>query len=197
LQGAVLREMVVMLRPRRILELGCCSGYSALWMASGAKEVDGTEGIGAAEPAVVTCEVDADVAEFARENIARCGYSNMVDVVTGRADATLDRLGAAKQQFDFIFVDADKGGYAGYLNQILALGLLARHGVIVFDNTLFRGQVLGEGDGVVGGTKAGRRGISGKLARFNEALAADERVVCSVLPMFDGMTVVRHAKMQN
>ncbi|MGL5910986.1 MAG: O-methyltransferase, partial [Phycicoccus sp.] len=160
-----------MTRARQVLEIGMFTGYSALAMAE-------------ALPAggrVVACEVDADVAAFARRCFAASAAGDRIEVRVGAAEDTLAALAAAGEQFDLVFVDADKAGYTGYVATLLDTDLLAPHGLLCVDNTLMQGQPW-----------AGPRTPNGEaVAAFNEYLAAEPRVEQVLLPLRDGVTLVR------
>ena len=100
----------------------------------------------------------------------------------GPALATLERLAAAGDAFDLVFVDADKAGYLDYVETMLDSGLLAPGGVICVDNTLLQGEPYLDGRAAANGEA---------IAAFNAAIAADPRVEQVLLPLRDGLTLVR------
>lgn len=162
-EGQFLKFLVRLVGARRVLEVGMFTGYSALAMAEALP--DGGE--------LVACEVDAEVAAFAQPHLPPC-----VDVRVGPALDTLAQLDGA---FDLIFVDADKPSYGAYYELILDRGLLAADGVLAVDNTLMQGQPW-----------VGERTANGEaIAAFNEAVAADVRVEQVLLPLRDGLTLIR------
>ncbi len=173
-EGQFLKLLVHATRARRVLELGLFTGYSALAMAEALPE--GGE--------VVACEVDADAAKFA----ARCfqGAPSGARVVIELAPAlvTLERLAAAAQPFDLVFIDADKAGYLGYLDAVLEGELLTPHGLICVDNTLMQGEPFTAGAPTPNGVA---------IAAFNEAVAEDPRVEQVLIPLRDGITLIRRA----
>jgi caffeoyl-CoA O-methyltransferase len=120
-EGALLAMLVAMLRPRRILEIGTFTGYSALSMAE-------------AMPAgcqIVTLESDVRHAAFARRHIAASPYADRIEVREGDA---LDLLPELTGPFEFVFIDADKPSYGQYLDAVVPL--LAEHGIVAVDNVL-------------------------------------------------------------
>jgi caffeoyl-CoA O-methyltransferase len=120
-EGALLAMLVAMLRPRRILEIGTFTGYSALSMAE-------------AMPAgcrIVTLEADANHAVMARRHIAASAYADRVEVREGPA---LDTLAELTGPFDLVFIDADKPSYIKFLDAVLPL--LAERGIVAVDNVL-------------------------------------------------------------
>jgi caffeoyl-CoA O-methyltransferase len=166
-EGRLLETLVFATGARRVLELGTYSGYSALWMA-GALPPDGR---------VITCELDADHAKFARAHIAASPYADRIDLRVGPALETLERLDGP---FDLIFIDADKPSYGAYYDA--SLPKLAERGLMVVDNTLFSGRVL---DPAAAGESAEA------IAAFNDRVVADERVTCVMLSVRDGVTLIR------
>jgi demethyl-4-deoxygadusol synthase len=171
-EGQALKMLVHLARATRVLEIGMFTGYSALAMAE-ALPADGT---------VVACEIDPGAAAFARDCFRPSGSGHKIDVRVGPALATLGSLAAAGETFDLVFLDADKAGYADYLATLLDSGLLAPHGVICADNTLMQGQPWGAGGLTPNGAA---------IASFNDAVAADPRVEQVVLPLRDGLTLIR------
>lgn len=174
-EGAFLRMLVGISRSQRVLEIGMFTGYAALAMAEALPE----GGL------VVACELDPDVATLARECFAASPVGHRVQVEVGPAQETLARLARGGESFDLVFLDAEKPGYAGYLHQLLDDGLLARDGLICVDNTLLQGEPWA---GVAGG-HGSVNGVA--VAAFNEGLRADPRVEQVVLPLRDGVTLVR------
>jgi caffeoyl-CoA O-methyltransferase len=171
-EGQVLKMLVHATRARRVLEIGMFTGYSALAMAE-ALPPDGR---------LVACEIDPAVAEFARAGFAGSPAGHKIVVEVGPARRTLDALTAAGEVFDLVFIDADKAGYRGYLAAVLDLGLLAEHGLVCVDNTLMQGLPW---------TSAEPTANSGAIAAFNAAVAADPRVEQVIVPLRDGLTLIR------
>jgi caffeoyl-CoA O-methyltransferase len=168
LEGRLLEMLVWISEARNVLELGTFTGYSALAMA-------GALGDGGR---VITCEVDPERADFARRRIAASPHADAIEVVVGPALETIARLDGP---FDLVFIDADKEGYPAYFEAVL--GKLAPRGLIVLDNTLRGGEVAG-----------GERDERARaMADLNDALARDERIVAVMLPVRDGVTLVRRA----
>ena len=167
LEGRMLKMLVAMLRPERVLEIGCFTGYSALSMAE------------ALPPGgrLVTCEVSEEHAAIARRHFAASPYGDRIELRFGPALETVEALDGP---FGFVFVDADKSNYLNYYEAVLPK--LAPDGVIAFDNVLWSGQVLDERD-----TSADPVA----LKELNNALVADSRVECVMLPVRDGVTLVR------
>jgi caffeoyl-CoA O-methyltransferase len=167
-EGRLLEMLVHSSGAREVLEIGTYAGYSALSMAA------------ALPPGgrVVTCEIAAAHAEFAARHFAASPYGDRIDLRLGPA---LDTIAELPGPFDLVFIDADKPSYAAYYEA--ALAKLAPQGLIVVDNTLWSGRVLEASAGADDSTRA--------LAAFNDIVAADERVVCVMLTVRDGITLIR------
>ncbi|MEJ2884978.1 O-methyltransferase [Actinomycetospora aeridis] len=172
-EGQALKMLVAATRARRVLEIGLFTGYSALAMAEALPEGG----------RLVACELDAEVATAAIRSFAGSPAGGRITVEVGPAAQTLAWLAAAGEQFDLVFVDADKAGYAGYLTTLIDGGLLAPHGLVCVDNTLMQGEPY-----------LGTTGANGKaIADFNDTVAADPRVEQVLLPLRDGLTLIRRA----
>ena len=171
-EGQLLKFLVRVTRSQRILEIGMFTGYSALAMAE-ALPADGV---------VVACEIDADAAGLARECFSASQHGGKIVVEMGPATETLRRLSAEGLPFDLIFIDADKAGYSGYFHDVLDAGLVAPHGIICVDNTLMQGDPYMSGPSSPNGEA---------IKAFNQMLADDTRVEQVLLPLRDGLTLVR------
>ena len=133
---------------------------------------------------MVACELDADVAAFAQECFAASSAGDRVEVRVGPALDTLHRLAEELARFDLVFLDADKPGYAGYLDVLLDRELLAPGGAGGRRQHPDAGRALGR--------RPGRPSANGEaIARFNERVAADPRVEQVLLPVRDGVTLLR------
>ena len=172
IEGRFLEFLVFLAQPQLVLEIGTYSGYSALSMARalppGAR--------------IVTCELLDEHADVAERHIAAAGLGDRIEVRRGPA---LDTIATLDGPFDLVFVDADKESYLAYYEAVLPK--LAPDGLIVVDNVLWSGRVAAapsEDDGEA--TIA--------LRAFNDHVAADPRVVCVVLTVRDGVTLIRHAR---
>lgn len=177
-EGQFLRMLTAATRARRILEIGMFTGYSALAMAQ-ALPADGH---------LVACEIDRGASEIARSAFARAGLADRVDIRVGPAGLTLDHLGHEHATFDLVFIDADKAGYQDYLDAVLDLGLLAEGGLVVVDNTLMQGLPW---------TAPGSTPNAAAIEAFNELLAADPRVEQVLLPVRDGITLIRRTSQED
>jgi caffeoyl-CoA O-methyltransferase len=170
LEGQLLKMLVHLTRATRVLDIGMFTGYSALAMAEALPD-DGC---------VIACELDPKVAAFARAAFARSAHGHKVDV---RVAPAADTLATLDGPFDVVFLDADKAGYVDYLNAVLDRGLLSEHGVVCVDNTLMQGLPW-----------AGEPTANSiAVAEFNRFVVADPRVEQVLLPLRDGVTLIRHA----
>jgi caffeoyl-CoA O-methyltransferase len=167
IEGRFLELLVHASRPRRVLELGTYSGYSALSMAAGLPP-DGR---------IDTCEVEERHAEVARRYIAESPYGDRITIHLGPALETIRRLDG---EFDFVFIDADKPNYVNYYEAVLPR--LSERGFIAADNTLWSGRVLDASDQDEG-TRA--------IRAFNEHVKSDPRVTSVMLTIRDGVTLIR------
>jgi caffeoyl-CoA O-methyltransferase len=169
LEGRYLEMLTFALGARTVLEIGTFGGYSALAMAPGL----------APGGRIITCEISDVHAEFARRHIAASPYADRIEVVVGPAIETIATL---EGPFDLVFIDADKASYPDYFEAVLPK--LSPRGLIAADNTLWSGRVLDLAD-TSEDTVA--------LRRFNDALAADRRVVVVQTTIRDGVTLIRRA----
>lgn len=173
LEGQVLKMFVYMARAKNILDIGMFTGYSALAMAE-ALPADGR---------LVACEVDEYVANFAQTLFQNSPHGNKIQVELGSALETLDKLTRSGESFDFVFIDADKKEYVQYYQTLLDSNLLSPQGFICVDNTLLQGQVYLSPD---------ERTANGEaIAQFNSVVADDPRVEQVLLPIRDGLTIIR------
>jgi caffeoyl-CoA O-methyltransferase len=169
IEGRFLEMLVFALQPRRVLEIGTFSGYSALSMAAALPP----------EGRITTCEISPVHAEAARRHIAASPYAGRIEVVVGPA---LDTVNTLPGPFDLVFIDADKTSYLAYYEAVLPK--LAPGGMVAADNTLWSGRVVDSDD-----DSADTRAIR----TFNDTVAADGRVVCVQLTVRDGVTLIRLA----
>lgn len=169
MQGLLLRMLVGMVRPRRILEVGTYSGYSALAMAS-AMPPDGE---------LFTFEINDEQEDFTRPWIDAAPGADRIHFVIGDALTVVPTLGL---RFDFVFLDGDKRHYVDYYE--MARRHLTPGGYIVADNTLWDGHVVDPAYDADPQTLG--------IRRFNDRVAADREVECVILPLRDGLTLIHH-----
>jgi predicted O-methyltransferase YrrM len=169
-QGQFLNLLVQAVGAKKTLEVGVFTGYSALWTALGLP----SDGV------LVGCDVSEEWTNIARRYWHEAGVTEKIDLRLGSAVDTLDCLLREGQggSFDFAFIDADKVSYAEYYER--ALQLVRPGGLIALDNMLRAGDVL---DPKIkeSGTVA--------IKELNEKLHHDERIVLSLLPVADGLTL--------
>ena len=171
-EGAFLAMLVELTGARRCLEIGTFTGYSSTAIALALPD-DGQ---------LTCCDVSDEWTSVARRYWAEAGVSEKIDLRVAPALDTLDGLleAGAAASYDFAFVDADKTGYDGYY--ALLMQLVRPGGLIAFDNTLWGGRVLDRNPDDQD-TRA--------IQALNARLAADERVSLCLLPVADGVTLVR------
>lgn len=169
LQGRMLKMFVRMIRPKQILEIGTYSGYSALCMAEGLQE----GGI------LHTFEINDEQEEFTRPWLEQSPYADKIKLYIGDA---LDLVPQLDVVFDLAFVDGDKRKYLDYYEMILPR--LSPGGYIIADNTLWDGHVLEEHPHASDWQTI-------RIKEFNDFIASDQRVEKVILPLRDGLTIIR------
>lgn len=167
-QGRVLTMFCRMLQPRTVLEIGTFTGYSALCMAEGMPE-DGV---------VHTIDCDDELESFILENIAGSEHGHKIKLHIGDALTEIEKLDLV---FDLVFIDADKLEYQAYYETVLPK--VRAGGFVLVDNTLWDEKVLKPVDPKDKDTLA--------ITAFNDFVAADPRVGKVLLPIRDGLTVIR------
>lgn len=177
LQGRLLKLLVLMLKPQRILEVGTFSGYSALCMAEGLKQVHLSRGAEGVRPMLYTYEINDEMEDFTRPWIEGADVSDYIDFRIGDAIAEAPRLGLA---FDMAFLDGDKRTYVEAYETLLPL--INSGGAILADNTLWDGHVVDPA------YDHDHQTVS--IRQFNDHVAADPRVETVILPERDGMTLI-------
>eukprot|EP00455_Lapot_gusevi_P026956 TRINITY_DN2846_c0_g2_i6.p1 TRINITY_DN2846_c0_g2~~TRINITY_DN2846_c0_g2_i6.p1 ORF type:complete len:239 (+),score=44.40 TRINITY_DN2846_c0_g2_i6:291-1007(+) len=180
LQTQLLAFLVGFVGARRVLEIGTFTGYSALGMAEALPE-DGV---------LVTCETNQGVAVMAQKFFQQHPAGHKIQMIVKPAMDVLHTLVQTEvPPFDFIFLDADKMGYRGYYDFILQHGLLSKKGVLCIDNVLWKGSVLTEE--LLKQFRTDKRAQS--IADFNDYVAQDPRVKQVMLPIRDGLLLIRLA----
>lgn len=168
LQGRLLKMLVTMIRPRNILEVGTFSGYSAICMAEGLEEGG----------KVWTFEINDEQEDFTRPWIEGSPVSDKIRFIIGDAITMAPSLGVV---FDMAFVDGDKRTYVETYE--MTMSVLRRGGYIIADNTLWDGHVTDHA--------YDRDSQTAGIRRFNDHVAADPRVEKVILPLRDGLTIIR------
>ncbi|KAJ1722457.1 hypothetical protein LPJ53_003141 [Coemansia erecta] len=182
LQGAFLAHLVCTQGAARVLELGCYKGYSACWLAHGllSQRSQGS-------PCLWTCERDREIAQVAQQNIKDAGYSSIAQVVPKAAQDVLESWDSAIK-LDMVFIDANKAAYKSYYDTILDRSLLSEGGQIIVDNVLLHGRVHTAPDA---SAESKKLTLAQKINDFNRHVAEDSRTTQTLLPIFDGLLLVR------
>lgn len=168
LQGRLLKMMVQMIRPRNIIEVGTFSGYSALCMAEGLEEGGH----------IYTFEINDEQEPFTRPWIENSPWADRITFIIGDAATGVAQLG---KKFDMAFLDGDKRTYTETYEALLPL--MNPGAFILADNTLWDGHVTDPD------YDRDRQTIG--IRRFNDHIAADNRVSRVIIPLRDGLTVIR------
>ncbi|XP_038552232.1 uncharacterized protein zgc:113054 isoform X1 [Micropterus salmoides] len=171
-EGQALKMLIHMSQAKRVLEIGMFTGYGALAMAEGLPE-DGC---------LIACELEPYLKDFAQPVFDKSPHGKKITVKTGSAMDTLKELAAAGEQFDMVFIDADKNNYINYYNFILDNNLLRLRGVMCVDNSLFKAKVY---------LKDTSDKIGMALREFNQFVCNDPRVEQVIIPLRDGISVIR------
>ncbi len=168
LQGNLLRMLAQMIRPSRVLEIGTYSGYSALSLAAGMPE----------DSRLFTFEINDEQEDFTRPWFENSPYASRIEFIIGNVFELLPELG---ETFDLAFIDADKRQYCEYFE--LVLPHLRQGGFILADNTLWDGHVIDP--------EYDKDPQTAAIRRFNDLVATDSRVETVILPLRDGLTLLR------
>lgn len=168
LQGRLLKMLVEMIRPKNVLEVGTFSGYSAICMAEGLGE-DGR---------LYTFEINDEMEDFTRPWIENSPVASKIHFIIGDANVEAPKLNVV---FDMAFIDGDKRTYIETYETVLKL--LRPGGFILADNTLWDGHVIDE--------HYQRDQQTQGIVHFNDFIAQDARVEKVILPIRDGLTIIR------
>lgn len=167
-QGSLLKILVEITGASRILEIGSFTGYSATWMAMGLPEGGSIDAL----------EINDELEGLMREGWEKAGVSGRINLHIGDAKETLKSL---KGPYDMVFIDANKREYSEYYD--LVFPMLRSGGIIVADDVLWDGKVYADPLPHDSQTEG--------LLRFNDKVATDPRVEISVLPLRDGISIIR------
>jgi predicted O-methyltransferase YrrM len=168
LQGRLLKMLVQMIHPKNILEVGTFSGYSAISMAEGLDD-DGR---------IYTFEINDEQEDFTRPWIENSPVADKIEFIIGDAITEAPRLGI---KFDMAFIDGDKRTYRECYEMVLSI--LRPGGFILADNTLWDGHVID--------ASYDRDQQTQGIVTFNDYVKNDERVEKVILPLRDGLTLIR------
>jgi len=168
LQGQVLSMISKMIQPKAILEIGTFTGYSAICLSKGLQE----------NGKLITIEINDELENIASKYFKKAAIQ---DVVIHKIGSALEIIPKLTEMFDLVFIDADKREYSNYYN--LVFEKVKKGGYILADNTLWSGKVLNVPDPDDEQTKG--------IIDFNRMIASDKRVEKVILPIRDGMTIIR------
>lgn len=181
LQGATIKFLAEHQQAKRILEIGCFTGYSALaWY-------EGTE---ATKAEIITLELDPKMIAASRTTFDKYQLNDRITLIEGPAQESIEKLTG---EFDIVFVDANKDGYEGYVKQILDRKLLAPKGFIMCDNVFARGMTISTDANPELAAKVRPYWTEcGKaLRRFSTFCRRDPRIDTVLLPVYDGLTLIK------
>jgi predicted O-methyltransferase YrrM len=165
-QGRILSMISHMLKPERILEIGTYTGYSAICLAEGLSE----------NGRLITIDINEELEDRVRHSFEKSIFSNKIEYKIGDAAEIIPNL---TDRFDLVFIDADKENYLHYFN--LVIDKVRVGGFILADNVLWSGKVLNEAPDK--DTRA--------IIEFNKAIQDDSRVENVLLPVRDGIMIMR------
>jgi caffeoyl-CoA O-methyltransferase len=168
MQGRILSMFSQMIKPERILEIGTYTGYSALCLAEGLAE----------NGKLITIDINEELQEFVQKHIDASPYKNKIEQRIGNA---LEVIPTLNEQFDIVFIDADKENYLPYFN--LIFDKVKTGGYIIADNVLWSGKVVDKVKANDTDTK--------KLLEFNAYIQNHEGVENVLLPVRDGLMICR------
>lgn len=167
-QGRVLSMLSHMIKPRRVLEIGTYTGYSALCFAEGLAK--GGE--------IITIDKNEELEDLVNEFVSKSEYKDQIKCMIGDAMELIPEL---EGQFDMVFIDADKSNYINYYNMVI--DKVPSGGHIILDNVLWSGKVLEKLDEADLDTKV--------LIELNDMIHNDHRVEEVLLPIRDGLMIAR------
>ncbi len=171
-QGQLLKMLSTLLKPKRILEIGTYTGYSAICLAQGLPE-DGE---------LITIDKNEELKSMAEKYFEKSGLNNKIHLINGNA---LEIIPTLSGTFDMVFIDADKKNYTNYYD--LLIDRIPIGGYMIADNVLWSGKVL-------------NKNIPAKdldtlnIIKFNEAITQDKRVENLLLPIRDGLMILKKVK---
>jgi len=168
LQGRFLSFISKLKQPKLIVEIGTYTGYSALCLAEGLSE----------NGKLISIDVNEETSALAQTYVAKSGFSNQIQLIV--ADAK-EYIATIKTPIDLVFIDADKKNYLNYYH--LVIDKLAPRGIVIADNVLWSGKILD--------TKTNKDVDTLAIDDFNKKIAADMRVEKLMLPLRDGITLIR------
>ncbi|QGH37042.1 methyltransferase domain-containing protein [Gracilibacillus salitolerans] len=169
--GKFLTMLVTISDAKNVLEIGALGGYSGICLARGF----GQNG------SLTSLELEDKYAKLAENNLTKAGFQNQVTYLTGPALESLEKLAAENKQFDFFFIDADKGNYPNYLEQCIKLA--EPNAVIAIDNVLARGSVADD--------EVEPKRYTTLMQEFNQTVADHPQLDSILVPIGDGITIAQ------
>ena len=166
-QGRFLQFICQMLKPKNVLEIGTFTGYSAICMARGIGD----------DAKITTIEANEEYEDIIRKYFAKAGVEDKIDLILGDAKSVIPNLFGP---FDFVFIDADKISYPTYYD--LVVEKVASGGFILADNVIWEGKVLNHNT---------KEHDTQAINRFNQMVTDDPRVENVLLPVRDGLMMIR------
>ena len=171
IQGELLKLIAQMLQARNILEIGCFTGYSSIWLAMGLE----------AGGKVDSLEINDELEDLIREGWSRAGVQDKTELHLGDALEIMELFLNEGREYDLIYIDANKREYLNYYKA--AKRLLRKGGVILADDTMLGGKVYDSPETSDKQTRG--------LIEFNDFVAADTEVEQLILPLRDGLSIIR------
>ena len=168
IQGRLLKMLVTMIRPQTVLEVGTYSGYATLCLAEGLT----------AQGMVHTVEIDDELEDFIRKGLEKSPFREKIELHIGDALKVVPELGLT---YDLIFLDGEKTQYPQYYSSFMEW--LRPGGYMIADNTLWDGHLVD--------SNYDKDPQTASVKRFNDMVAADERVEVAMIPIRDGLTIIR------
>ena len=168
LQGRVLSMLTHMIKPKRVLEIGTYTGYSALCLAEGLSS----------EGKIITIDKNEELETLQNKYFEKSVFRNKITQFVGNA---IEIIPTIDEKFDLVFIDADKSNYINYFH--LIIDKMNSGGIILSDNVLWSGKVVEKLDPKDQDTKA--------LLEYNSLLNSDKRIETVLLPIRDGLTISR------
>lgn len=196
-QGRLLAFLTKMIRANHVLELGTFTGYSSLCFAEGIRD---SVAVCESDGGVVTCDVDDEALKTAQEYIKKSPFNSMIDVRHEDGMQVMNSLISEGRVFDLVFLDADKRQYQRYVEHILESKLLRPGGLILVDNTLWKGLVLHDEESLASfapaysdyGKKERMQKIASAMHQFNVFLKSHAELRPLLLPLRDGLTIIEY-----
>lgn len=168
LQGKTLEMLSLILQPKYILEIGTYTGYSAICLAKGLQS----------EGKLITIDKNEELEDIVKEFVNKFNYNNKIKMMIGDAKTIIPNL---EYKWDLVFIDADKENYLEYYN--LVISNVRPGGVIIVDNVLWSGKVVSNIED--------KDLVTNLIVQFNKAIKDDSRVENVLLPIRDGLNIIR------